>query len=558
MFATQTISYLGLGISSIRSFSYFVAGLEAELSKTNGKIRNGSITFIDEMGEIGGRAYSPRLSAIPTLLHNELQDLMPADEAFIRWLIDNQERIVSYIKANGGEAWLSSNYGTLVSLFSQKDNQTTAHTLWQEIHLPRAVYGLFLEDELAQATERYYQLGEKYGFNANISHVCGTLVNVTPSKNKDGRNVYNLTTKVGDSVKYIKSYQVSYNPGWLGRNEFPQFDNLPNYINGMTEIDEAGQTSFERLEKLVEDTLKRQECVTLIVLGAAESAADLWVWAANKPELAGRIKFVNISRKGEGDLRPAAIHSEKYYNEPYPAKYFTKDFHVAAGQADVAKLVEMYADELANVAEGYTRYDAVKTLEPRFYKVIEGLSFEERELFWTQAGRTIVQLGFFTSGETHHAKAQLGKNITFVKCDFNALEFNGHDFKFEGIVYKGDTIINCAGFKLYNPKLEPLKGLETAGIISFEKNSAVINFDPNRAAVNADPSHPGFNFYPNGKMLSGCRLPYSDRAKRFTAAQQPQIDLVAKKQAESMVEQFVAQNLVKEVQHKIVTVSAHL
>lgn len=554
------VTIVGLGMAGVRTLNEISSRLTS-----NSTTR---IAVIDRDGEIGGMAYNPNYSPLPLLIHNSWQTLKP-DKVFQDWFNKNTNRIRAYINEFGGErakAWFTQQADMKwTNLFGEEI---------EEVRIPRAIYGLFLHDQVDEAIAMLEAKGVR------VDVFAGEVEDIRPIGSegalgfsfKDNKAVKLEWGKLGYDTssmgwKFVPSPEnqiisprvttghMAYFPG---SPTHKHWDNLQGegYYENMYAAP-SQQNNFHRLSA----EIKRNQGADITVLGARESAADLWVWIVHDPELmalaeAGKLRLTHISNSGDGSMRDTTNIIGDYDPKPFIDKL--RGINTAQG------LLDAYVHEVESADRNrFSRYDVMRAINPAVdAKVglgemdgIVRLCDEELERFYdpqnwgTSAAVIIQKMNFLTSPDTYTALNKLRKcgAIKFVPAAFmpeSAIRNNGkwcikHKDN-EGNIgeVSGDIIINAAGFGPTNENAENMTALFDVGLLRRNETGAGIWVGPDFT------TSPGSNFYMSGIMTRGALgpLPSGAYTRSTASGNQGAIDYLSRGIACSIVSRLTGVN----------------
>lgn len=642
--SAQKTVFIGLGLSGVRAFTTFVNGLHSEYQNRPDEFFKKfteqplDITLIDNLGEIGGLAYSRDRSPPPLLIHNSTESLSPFME-FQAWLAHNKDRAIAYLREFGdgkAERWIEDHENDLAQLAKEmetgelttEDFNIYARHLrgegmavedgmaefgamdedWRGMRIPRALYGLFLHDEIGRAVAQLEEMREMTNGLVGYQVLQAEIEDIQPEQGdrlsfryKDGearrlhwehtggglnpddpagQNLIGVTT---DNMKLKPEADILEVTGRIEADQLGYFFGLPtpdnieafeghwyeSYFPNMYYHQPPGeQNSFELLtERIVAEAAQKPpgEKVEITVLGNRASAADLWVWTHNEPQLTqlaeeGKIVFRHISMKGEDGVRPAGQHKDREYDG-------TAFAQAAAEAADASALFRAYKHEIdrgrAIRADGmerepetederrYSRYDILTVINPILEKKLASapdLSAEwhGREPYTMNYAALVTMINFLTAPETIAAKDFLEAHgaLEFVKGTF-MVEDAAQDVARKWSVplrkggpVTGDIVVNTAGFGKHNETTANLRPLFESGLVTMNDMGVGLALDPETLRAAPDPAkvsgHP--NFFINGITLRGGLRPYREPMRGTAAGNQGQLDDAAQAIAGKMLE----------------------
>jgi uncharacterized NAD(P)/FAD-binding protein YdhS len=432
------IVFLGSGISCSLTFLPLIKDLLKKPS-VGEKIQIAIVEKKDEFWK--GFPYGQR-SSINSLTITTLGEFVPEPEKepFIHWLETNLASWTEQIKHLGGEAgrkWLLKN----LPFIEKKD--------WDDIYIPRHLFGLYLKENALKAIEAAAQKGI-----AQITLIEAEAVDL--DRNRDG--IYEITVeKNGQQSPPIQAGRVILAigsppvrsiqiPGQEDSNSY-LYINDP-YLPGM---ESNIQFIFEQLSKTQEVTKRN-----ILIVGSNASSLELIYLLGHRPEIVSLLHQITV-------LSISGLLPHRITPNNFPDYQFENLVQLKQNKNYNADILMQTIETDMEIAyrKGIHIGDTYYQLSDLVVELLNDLSWVEQKYFYGAYGMRFTKLIRRAGAEYRDTAAELirDKKIELVKGRFLRLEKSA-DKKTAGFVYQ-DTekqnthahppsftvVVNCTGFE---------------------------------------------------------------------------------------------------------------
>jgi uncharacterized NAD(P)/FAD-binding protein YdhS len=466
------------------------------------------IAIIEKEGEFwNGIAYGAR-SSINSLVITKLREFVkePEKTSFIEWLEINKRRWLDHFEKNGAPTaakWIRNNQGLI------KDGQ------WDEIYLPRFVYGFYYSEKVTAAVNALKQKGL-----VTITLIQAEAIDIVPADDA----LYTITVEdAGGAQSFLNAERVVLAIGSPPLKPVPckSHDRQPRhaYINDVyLPSEEVNLKHIHKALSAIHEKKKRN----ILVLGSNASSLETLYLVNHNPEIKALANsIVVISRSGvlPYKIRDQAISFTfkelELLKQKGPASAIEL---IAAIKADV----QSAEDAALNIADLFHPISAVVG------QVIPRMNVAEQKEFFCQHGMTFTKLMRRAGHEYREAADELAASglLTVVKGEFSHLAASAEGDAFVSATYEnvktGETIthplpfaivVNCGGF-------EELQ-ISSSRLISnvVKKNVCKVN-STNRGFLVNDQLEANRNLYIISPLMGGN---FNDKIRFWHAESAPRI-----------------------------------
>ena len=387
------------------------------------------IAVIEKTGEFwSGVAYGVR-SSVNSLVLTSLREFVsePEKTLFLEWLTSNQRRWLDHLRQNGGAAgakWIETNQPLM------------AAGNWDEIFLPRFVYGLYYSDHLASALAMLEQRGL-----ASVTLIKAEATNIAFAKDE----TYDLTLENSDGVEIsLRAERVV-----LGIGSPP----IPPIKNGNRSVENHPACLNDIYFPSEEVTLQRiyhalsavAECEkrNILILGSNASSLEILYLINHWLELKALVNsIVIISRTGS---LPAMI-----CDEDLGFKFTELESLKQRGSVSSLALITAIKTDVQRAEQNQINIaDLFHPISAMVAELFPIMSVSEQEHFFCEHGMTFTKLMRRAGREYRTAADELAAAglLTLEQGEFRELGSSTAGSRFVSAAF---TVLNCGGFEELN------------------------------------------------------------------------------------------------------------
>lgn len=466
------------------------------------------IAVIEKSGEFwSGIPYGQR-SSINSLAIQKLGEFIkePDKTSYIGWLETNKRRWLESFKQNGGQAaatWIRNNQALIEA------------GKWDEIYLPRFLYGLYISENMASTLNILKQKGL-----AAVTLVKAEAIDIVPAndasytitlENDDGTqdslNVERVVVAVGSPP--LKSLQ-----GAAFSKQQPHA-----YINDIYSPSE--EVNLKQIHKTL-STIAEKNQRNILILGSNASSLEVLYLLNYIPEIKALANsIVVISRSG---LLPYKIYDQAPGFEFKALELLKQTDSASALELITAIRADVQsAEELAvNIADLFHPASALVG------QLIPKLDISEQEKFFCQHGMTFSKLMRRAGRDCREAADELAANglLAMVKGEFCKLGISDAGRAFASVTYANvetaanithplpfAVVVNCGGF-------EELDRSSSRLISNVVANNICLVNSTNRGFLVNDRLEANRNLYVNGPLVGGN---FNDKIRLWHVESAPRI-----------------------------------
>jgi uncharacterized NAD(P)/FAD-binding protein YdhS len=441
---TETSSYeivfVGSGISCAAVLLKLIEKI-ALLAKESNANKPVNIAVIEKAPNLWtGVPYGDR-SSVNSLTITTLGDFVPVAERdeFYQWLKDHQNNWMNDLKDKGGPvaiAWIQRNLS-----FIKEDR-------WDEIYLPRFLFGNYLREKVEKKINESEQAGQIF-----IHIIKGRTIDIKQQE-KDAYEIVGLIDNLREFTVYADKVVLCVGSPPMKFLDQSISSRDENYIHDTYSPSlEDNISKMKAVLQSIEDKAKRN----VLLLGSNASSLEFLYLVNGDKELKGLLnKIIVLSTSGELPRRITPGRFLKHHFENMEVlksgKAFKADDLMIAVQNDL---------ELASVA-GVNIADAHDALSDLLVELISLLSKEEKEKFHCFSGADFSKLIRRAGAEYRDAASSLeaaGK-MMILKGVFTNLLKKSESQKAYQLLYKEvsngevkqypdifSVVVNCGGFE---------------------------------------------------------------------------------------------------------------
>lgn len=490
------LAIVGSGISCAYTLIHYLSLLQ-EQQATQGKIAEKSerkaikVAVLDKSGEFWtGIPYGNR-SGEQSLIITSLKEFLPQPERdrFTNWLKANYSSVVSSLEERPGN--LNSQW---LDFYQEAIKQGS----WDEIFVPRYVFGWYLKeritDALQQATEQGYLQCELIS-----ADICNIL---------QQSRVYQIHTTEGHFYSATKVVLAIGSPpnksAFLSQLESLERSPSGNELCCIANMYEPSQN--ENVKRIIEGLQANPgQPKQVLIIGSNASALETIYSLNNLPEVATLIdKFVVIS--------PSGSFPHRITNSPASTTYVAEHLESLVQQDNfTAKQIyqAVQQDVEAALANGETINGTYSIISQGVIKALNQLSYAEQKQFVIKYG---VKIGKFQrragsdylnvadklmfEGKLEFIKGKFMRTIPLAKNQFGFEFVTPTSNEPEAFTTPIQVIINCAGFQDVTQSSSPLiNNLIHQGICTPNDSNGGFEMNENFEAHE--------NFYLMGPLVAG-------------------------------------------------------
>jgi uncharacterized NAD(P)/FAD-binding protein YdhS len=436
------IALIGSGISCTQTLLQILDKLEKDPIKSK-KIQ---IAVVEKDGEFWkGVAYGKK-SSVNSLIITTLAEFIPADEkeSFLDWLKTTRNTWLAELRKAGGETadhWIKHNKSAM-----EKGK-------WDEIYIPRFLYGLYLDSRVKQSIKN----AEKVGI-ASITQVYAETTDLDLQQG----GIYQITLHHGEKkMPYIFAKQVVLTVGSGNNKPIPvPLADKSSQSNGFLYINDPYYPSLETQMHEISSrfsAIKEQAKRNILVLGSNASSLEILYFISTSPSLSKSLnKIIVVSHSGMLAHRITPDHTPNHIFENLEKLALAKDF-------TAEKLFETLKTDIElATAKGAALGDLVNKLNDQLERLLNKLDPQQEKEFYSRYGSRYSKLIRRAGAEYRDGAQKLlssGKLIllkgSFLKIkkaaaglDGLMMEYSVTDEK-KPILYPlhFPIIINCGGFE---------------------------------------------------------------------------------------------------------------
>jgi uncharacterized NAD(P)/FAD-binding protein YdhS len=510
---------LGSGISSTQTLLQLLTKLELHPTP-KGKIK---IAVIEKNGEFfTGIPYGKRSSVNSLTITTFGEFIHPNEkEPFLTWMETCKEDWMKKVIAHGGETatqWIQNNK---VHIDEKK---------WDDIYIPRFLYGLFLNEKINAAIEiaRQKETASVDLIHAEAINVSqlnnGSYEIITEDKNKKTTSLTSEKIVIAIGSGTIKPVPApenhsTENPGYFYINDtyHPSLDN-----------------NLEIITKILTGIHKKEERNILIV-GSNASSLELIYLIKTKPVFAKLLnKIVVISFSGILPHRITENNFPDYHFENLEQlkqqKYTSTDLiHTVEKDLDIA------------FAKGVHIGDMYYQLSDLVVALLKNLGHEQEKDFYSRYGNRFTKLIRRAGAEYRDAAQELidSNKLELIKGSFSKLKksesgvqltySNTADKKEFDFPLSFPIVINCGGFEDLNESSSPLIN----NLVN--KNICTVNAT-NRGFEVTEKFEANKNLYIMGPLLGGI---FNSRVKYWHVENAKRVHALSSMLADAIVESLI-------------------
>jgi uncharacterized NAD(P)/FAD-binding protein YdhS len=490
------LAIVGSGISCAYTLIHYLSLLQeqqAQQNKVAGKSKQKTIkvAVFDKSGEFWtGIPYGSR-SGQQSLIITPLKEFLPQPERdrFTDWLKTNYSSVVSSLQERPGN--LNSRWLNCYQEAIEQGN-------WDDIFVPRYVFGWYLKERIAnalqQATEQGYLQCELIS-----ADICNIL---------QQSGVYHIHSAEGHCYSATKVVLAIGSPpnksAFLSQLESLERSPFRNEICCIGNMYEPSQN--ENIKRIIEGLQANPEqAKQVLIIGSNASALETIYSLNNLPEVAKLIdKFIVIS--------PSGTFPHRITDSPASTTYVAEHLESLVQQDNfTAKQIyqAVKQDVEAALANGETINSTYGILSQGVIKALNQLSYPEQKQFVIKYG---VKIGKFQrrAGSDYLNVADkliLEGKLEFIQGKFiRTVPLAENQFGFEFVTSTNQqsktfttpiqVIINCAGFQDLTQSSSPLiNSLIQQGICTPNDSHGGFEMNENFEAHQ--------NFYLMGPLVAG-------------------------------------------------------
>jgi uncharacterized NAD(P)/FAD-binding protein YdhS len=498
------IAIVGSGIAC----SMTILELSRLLMDTQPGSRQIQIAVIEKAGEFwSGIPYGVRSSMNSLAIQKLCEFVKEPDKAsYIEWLEKNKHRWLKNFEQNGGEAaatWIRNNRALIEG------------GKWDEIYLPRYLYGLYNWECVATALKILKQKGL-----ATTTQVQAEAIDVVPANGGS----YTITLENADGTQgFLDAERVVLAVG------SPPAKSLENgalggqpghtYINDIYSPSE--EVNLECIQKALSSVHEKKKR-NILILGSNASSLEILYLINYRPEIKTLINgIVVISRSG---LLPHKICDQDPGFNFKQLELLTQKGSVSALELITAIQADVQSAEAAavNIADIFHPISAVVgQLMPRMH-------VSELEQFFCEHGMTFSKLMRRAGRDCREASEELAAAgmLTMVRGEFCKLVTSDAGSAFVSATYTNTqtmanithpfpfaVVVNCGGFEELNISSSRL-------IRNVVKSNVCKVNSTNRGFLVNDRLEANRNLYVNGPLIGGN---FNDKIRLWHVESAPRI-----------------------------------
>jgi uncharacterized NAD(P)/FAD-binding protein YdhS len=396
---TYDIAFVGSGIAC----SMTLCQLAQRLTKRPPPNKLLRICVIEKEGESWNGIPYGRRSTIGALAFQKLHEFLDEPERgkYIEWLAANAESWLTTLRkwgTPGADKWISDNQA-----FMEQNR-------WEELYLPRFLFGLYVSDSTARAIQELSK-----GGIATLTLIHGEAIEA--SRTPGGP--FTIVVEDGDGARTnVHAMRVAFA---IGSPPQRSIHNCVDGQSGFTHIDDLYSPSEDANIRKIEETLGHlpdKNMANILIVGSNASALEVLYLLTYRPRIRDLIKSVVVlSRSGK---LPYKICEDRVLFELSALQAVSEFSHISAAdvmaaiRSDVRRAEEMKV----NVAD---LRDAVSAAVSRAVSMLD--SSEQRK-FVCEHGVHYSGLMRRAGRDTRNAADELASAgiLATVKGEFRRLE----------------------------------------------------------------------------------------------------------------------------------------
>jgi uncharacterized NAD(P)/FAD-binding protein YdhS len=393
------IAFVGSGIAC----SMTLCQLAERLTKRPTRNKLLRICVIEKEGESWNGIPYGRRSTIGALAFQKLQDFLDEPERgkYIEWLAANAESWLTTLRKwgiPGADKWISDNQA-----FMEQNK-------WEELYLPRFLFGLYVSDCTARAVQELSKRGI-----ATLTVIHGEAIDASRTS---GGPFTIAVEGSGVARTNIHALRVVFA---IGSPPQRSIHNCSDGQHGFTHIDDLYSPSEDANIRRIEETLEQlqdRNMANILIVGSNASALEVLYLLAYRPHIRNLINSVVVlSRSGK---LPYKICEDRVSFELSALQAVCESPHISAAdviaaiRSDVRRAEEMKF----NVAD---LRDAVSA---EVNRAVSMLDSREQEKFVCEHGVHYSGLMRRAGRDTRNAADELASAgiLTTVKGEFRRLD----------------------------------------------------------------------------------------------------------------------------------------
>ena len=491
------LTIVGSGISCAYTTIEYIKQLQAKFKNEPTKLFEPvKIAVLDKSGEFWtGIPYGSRTGQ-QSLIITSLKEFLPEQELkrFTAWLTANYDAVMQSIKQR---------QGLLTSQWLQSYQSAIEQGKWEELFLPRYMFGWYLQETVKQLLESACSQGY-----LQCDLLSAEVLNVQKSSNSYQVEYVEKTVNNSSFLKATKVVLAIGSPpnkvSFVRQLEGSAKSNEADSVCFITNMYEPAQnTNLEGIVRALKSS-DRAVANRVLIIGSNASALEAIYSLNNLPEARELIdKFIVISPNGEFPHRIGDRQTETSF-KPLNLLALSQLKDLTAKQIlEAVKLDVAWALE-----QGKTVDSTYKIISKEVIAALNRLSFAEQKQFVIKYG---VEIGKYQrrAGADYlnvvdklvlEDKLQLikGKFVRVINlpCGGSGFELLTSDRQIQQITKPIKVIINCAGFQNLNHSSSPLiRNLVQQGICT--PNDSLCGFEMNE---NFEANQ---NLYLMGPLVAG-------------------------------------------------------
>ena len=432
------LAIVGSGISCTYTLIHYINLLKEKFNRQQLPKEPIKVVILDKYGEFWtGIPYGSRTGQ-QSLIITALKEFLPQQERdrFIGWLNDNCDSVLDSLSARGGilnRQWLKLYQSAMV-----EGN-------WDELFLPRYVFGWYLTEQVEQAIQQARSEGY-----LQCDLVIAEVVNIQQVKGN-----YQVDFTVGDGDNScIRTEKVVLAIGSPpNKATVDGFEKASANVCAIANMYEPSQNeNIQRIAKFLSKS-DTPDLNRVLIIGSNASALETLYSLNNLPEAEDLIsKFIIVS--------PNARFPHRIYNEPASTSYIPQNLKTLIRSKFTAEQIyeAVKKDVEAALKQNETVDGTYKVISKEVINALNMLDFDEQKMFVIKYG---VEIGKYQrrAGQDYLNVVDrliLEDRLEFIKGKFSqTIPLSEGKLGFEYVT--GDRqqlftdsiniIINCAGFQ---------------------------------------------------------------------------------------------------------------
>jgi uncharacterized NAD(P)/FAD-binding protein YdhS len=512
------IVLLGSGISSTQTLMQLLKKIES--GKLKEKIK---IAVIEKSGEFfTGIPYGKRSSVNSLTITTFGEFIHPNEkEDFLIWLEATKEDWMKNVIAHGGET---------ATQWIQNNRPHIDEKKWDDIYIPRFLYGLFLHEKINALIKKAQQ-----NETASIDLIHAEATDVSRLSNGS----YEIITGGNNKKTTLLTSQkivIAIGSGTIKPVPAPENSNTedPGYFYINDTYYPSLDNNLEEITKVLSGINKKEE-KNILIVGSNASSLELIYLIKTKPVFAKLLnKVVVISFSG---MLPHRITEHSF-----PDYHFENLEHLKKQKYNSTDLIHTIEKDLdIAFAKGVHIGDMYYQLSDLVVELLKNLGHEQEKDFYSRYGNRFTKLIRRAGAEYRDAAQELidSDKLELIKGSFSKLRKSKSGAQ---LTYSNTAHKNEIDFPLSFPIVINCGGVEDLG----ESSSPLINNLVNKKICSVNATNRGFevtekfeankNLYIMGPLLGGI---FNNRVKYWHVENAKRVHALSSMLAEAIVESLI-------------------